>query len=268
LRASGTDFRVVRFGNVLGSDGSVVPLFKRQLAEGGPLTVTHPEVRRFFMTIPEAVQLLLQASMMDDAAGRIALLEMGTQVRVLDLAEQLILLAGLVPHKDVEIVFTGLRPGEKLEEELVASGEQAVPTTVDKIRVVEGNGAHGESLALLLRRLVRATAQRREEALNRALTAIVPEYHPMDGAYAARHQNGTARRSNGNGGGQHSFIPVKLAANGAKATGVNSAGNGAKAAGVKAAANGVRHAAVAQLHTNGSRNGASRAASNGARHGW
>jgi FlaA1/EpsC-like NDP-sugar epimerase len=180
LRASGTDFRVVRFGNVLGSDGSVVPLFKRQLAAGGPLTVTHPEVRRYFMTIPEAVQLVLQATVLADGAGRIALLEMGTQVRIVELAEQLIRLAGLVPHMDVQIQFTGLRPGEKLEEELVAPNERAMPTGIPAIRVVERNGHHGHVLAQRLRHLIQVTTLRNEQALLRALAGLVPEYHPLD----------------------------------------------------------------------------------------
>ena len=179
LRASGTDFRVVRFGNVLGSDGSVVPLFQRQLAAGGPLTVTHPEVRRYFMTIPEAVQLVLQATVLPEAKGGIALLEMGTQVRIVDLAEQLIRLAGLVPHKDVEITFTGLRPGEKLHEELLAAGEHAVPTSVDKIRIVERNGtAQADGLAKQLRGLIRLAATQDGLEGVRALAALAPGYEP------------------------------------------------------------------------------------------
>ena len=180
LRASTTDFRVVRFGNVLGSDGSVVPLFKRQLAAGGPLTVTHPEVRRYFMTISEAVQLVLEAAALPEAAGRIAILEMGEQLRILDLAEQMIRLSGLVPHKDVAIEFTGLRPGEKLLEELLAEGEEAGPTSLDKIRVVQGNGLHGEELARRLRQLLAVTAGRDEGGLIRTLATLVPDYRPDD----------------------------------------------------------------------------------------
>ncbi len=168
LRTSVTDFRVVRFGNVLGSDGSVVPLFKRQLDAGGPLTVTHPDVTRYFMTIPEAVQLVLQSAALPECAGRIALLEMGTPMRIVDLAEQLIRLAGLTPGKDIQIVFTGLRPGEKLAEELLAPGEQALTTTIDKIRVVEPGGSDGAILAQRLRHLLQLMARHDERGLIRA----------------------------------------------------------------------------------------------------
>jgi len=196
LRESGTDFRVVRFGNVLNSDGSVLPTFRRQLAAGGPLTVTHPEVRRYFMTIPEAVQLVLQATALPEAAGRIALLEMGTQVRIVDLAEQLIRLAGLVPYKDVDIVFTGLRPGEKLEEELLGPAEQVLETSVDKIRMVERTGPPAEGFAPRLRRLIRLAAGHDELALRRVLAALAPEYQPElpEPVLAAINGNG-----NGNG---------------------------------------------------------------------
>ena len=199
LRASDTDFRVVRFGNVLGSDGSVVPLFKRQIAAGGPVTVTHPEMKRFLMTIPEAAQLVLEAAALPEAAGRIAVLEMGTQVRILELAEQLIRLSGLVPYHDVQIVFTGLRPGEKLEEELVAPDETLAQTSVDKIRVVAGNGGGGATLARQIRSLIAVTGQGDERAMVRALTAIVAEYQPDRLELVGPTH---ASRRNGNGGGQ------------------------------------------------------------------
>jgi FlaA1/EpsC-like NDP-sugar epimerase len=205
LRASDTDFRVVRFGNVLGSDGSVVPLFKKQIAAGGPVTVTHPEMRRFLMTIPEAAQLVLEAAALPEAAGRIAVLEMGTQVRILELAEQMIRLSGLVPYHDVQIVFTGLRPGEKLEEELVAPNETLASTTVDKIRVVAGNGNGGATLARQIRQLIAVTGQGDERAVIRALNTIVTEYKPehLELVPLPRRNGGPPLRVKSNGNGSH-----------------------------------------------------------------
>jgi FlaA1/EpsC-like NDP-sugar epimerase len=223
----------VRFGNVLGSDGSVVPLFRRQLANGGPITVTHPDVCRYFMTIPEAVQLVLEAAALPEAAGRISLLEMGTQIKVLDLAEQMIRLSGFTPYRDVQIVFTGLRPGEKIREELLATGETSVDTSVDKIKVVESATARGALLAKRLRHLIAVTARCDTPAIMKALAAMVPEYQAVDEPVVHRRPfrqrraqlattpvsvkaNGNCNgHSNGNGNGhgaghQRSTVPFSL----------------------------------------------------------
>ena len=175
LKASSTDFRAVRFGNVLGSDGSVIPLFRRQLAAGEPLTVTHPDVTRYFMTIPEAVQLVLQAATLPDAARRICMLEMGEPVRIVDLAENLIRLSGLEPYRDVPIVFTGLRPGEKLHEELMSDLEATVPTEVAKIRIVGASEPDGETLQSGLDGLAAGLALGLTDDLLRGVCALVPE---------------------------------------------------------------------------------------------
>jgi len=134
---SDTKFMIVRFGNVVGSVGSVVPLFKKQIQKGGPVTVTHPEVTRFFMTIPEACQLILQAGAMGNG-GEIFILDMGTPIKISDMARDLIRLSGFEPDVDIKIEYIGLRPGEKLYEELITEGENIVPTRHKKIMVLKG----------------------------------------------------------------------------------------------------------------------------------
>ena len=131
-----THFTAVRFGNVLGSNGSVIPLFQRQIAQGGPLTITDPEVTRFFMTIPEAVQLVLQAGLLDEARGGIAMLEMGEPVPIVELARNLVRLSGLRPEVDIDFVYTGLRPGEKLHETLQGTEEALEPTSLPSVYLV------------------------------------------------------------------------------------------------------------------------------------
>ncbi|HEY4170471.1 MAG TPA: nucleoside-diphosphate sugar epimerase/dehydratase [Reyranella sp.] len=177
-----TRFVAVRFGNVLGSTGSVVPLFERQLKAGGPLTVTHPEIERFFMTIREAVQLVLQASALGTqevaVQGRVFVLDMGQPVKIVDLARQMIRLAGLRPEVDVAIEFTGLRPGEKLYEELFHYGEQIEATGIPRVNVASPRTAGLCELTETLHRLqVVCEAGNAAEAVA-IVRSLVPEYEP------------------------------------------------------------------------------------------
>jgi FlaA1/EpsC-like NDP-sugar epimerase len=182
---SGTRFASVRFGNVLGSNGSVVPLFQAQIASGGPVTVTHPEMRRYFMSVREAVQLVLQASTMCKDS-EIFVLDMGEPVRIMDLATNMIGLAGLVPGEDVEIRISGLRPGEKLFEELRIEGENISPTYHEKIKIFTGTRLTRSQLEDWLSPLIMMVETRNTEAVLNHLRMLVPEYQSQLSSPTAR----------------------------------------------------------------------------------
>lgn len=183
-----TRFITTRFGNVLGSNGSVIPRFREQLEKGGPLTVTHPDIIRYFMTIPEACRLVLEASVMGQG-NEIFVFDMGTPVKIADLARRMIELAGLVPEKDIEIVYTGLRPGEKLYEELLATKENTLPTPNEKIFRAHVREYAYTNIADAIDRLsaVAATVDRMETV--REMKAIIPEFKSRNSIYETLDNN-------------------------------------------------------------------------------
>lgn len=176
-KRSRTSFVTVRFGNVLGSNGSVIPIFKEQIAKGGPVTVTDPEVTRFFMTIPEASQLVLQAGSMGKG-GEIFLLDMGEPVKIVKLAEELIQLSGYRPYEDIEIAFTGLRPGEKLYEELLLAGEGVQPTCHEKIMVAKAAECDEAVLVRQIEELYQLARSLDLDGVVAKLQEMVPEFQP------------------------------------------------------------------------------------------
>ena len=170
-----TRYTAVRFGNVLGSQGSVVPILKEQIARGGPVTVTHPDMRRYFMTIPEAVELVIQTSAMAES-GRVYMLDMGDPVKIVDLARDLITLSGHRPDHDIRIVFTGTRPGEKLYEELYLDAEESEKTRHEKIFAAKHNAFDRVSFGKLLVELRETADKHDESSIRRVLLQLVPEY--------------------------------------------------------------------------------------------
>jgi FlaA1/EpsC-like NDP-sugar epimerase len=188
FQGNATKFMAVRFGNVVGSSGSVIPLFRRQIEQGGPVTVTHRDVNRFFMTIPEAAQMIIQAGAIGHG-GEVFILRMGTPVKIVDMARDLIRLSGKEPDKDIKIVFTGLRDGEKLYEELITVGENIVSTGHEKIMVLRSDGSSNglkspaelrEWLNAELQELYDAALRHDAPAIKRKLREIVPEYSPQE----------------------------------------------------------------------------------------
>jgi FlaA1/EpsC-like NDP-sugar epimerase len=179
-RTSKTHFVTVRFGNVLGSEGSVVPIFKKQIAQGGPVTVTHPEMKRYFMTIPEASQLVLQAASMGKG-GEIFVLDMGDPVKIVDLATELITLSGFRPGVDIEISFTGLRPGEKLFEELSIKGEDMQETRHPKIGIWKNIPMDRDHLRAKIEELVALAKIGEHPAIAAKIKELVPEYIGSNG---------------------------------------------------------------------------------------
>jgi FlaA1/EpsC-like NDP-sugar epimerase len=170
-----TKFITTRFGNVLGSNGSVIPIFKKQIEEGGPLTVTHPDVTRFFMTIPEAVQLVLEAGAMGQG-GEIFAFDMGKSVRIMDLAENMIKLSGLEVGRDIEIKVTGMRPGEKLFEEVLADEENTLPTHHPKILRAKVREYDLPSVLPQIDQLIALFESQNNQAIVAKIKELVPEY--------------------------------------------------------------------------------------------
>ena len=172
---SKTEFAAVRFGNVLGSNGSVIPLFKKQIAEGGPVTVTHPDIIRYFMTIPEAVGLVLQAGAYA-RGGEIFVLDMGSPVKIDDMARNLIRLSGYIPDRDIQIKYTGLRPGEKLYEELLMDEEGMQDTANNRIHIGKPIDFDEKEFLVKVEELCNKASEEVED-IRKLVQELVPTYH-------------------------------------------------------------------------------------------
>jgi FlaA1/EpsC-like NDP-sugar epimerase len=179
-----TRFITTRFGNVLGSNGSVIPLFKKQIEQGGPITVTHPEITRFFMTIPEACQLVLEAGAMGKG-GEIFVFDMGKSLKIVDLAYKMIQLSGLEPEKDIEVVYTGLRDGEKLYEELLSNYENSMPTYHHKIMISRTREESYEMAQEKIENLINVAYDNDDLKMVGIMKFIVPEFKSMSSKYEA-----------------------------------------------------------------------------------
>lgn len=180
--ASKTKFITTRFGNVLGSNGSVVPLFKKQIENGGPITITHPEIIRYFMTIPEACQLVLEAGGMGNG-GEIYLFDMGKPVKIIDLAKKMIQLAGFEPNKDIEIKIVGLRPGEKLFEELLKDDSKTLPTHHEKIMIAMEEEEDFESIIEHVNQLIQLSIEDGDISIVQQMKKIVPEFKSLNSTF-------------------------------------------------------------------------------------
>jgi len=181
-RIANTRFITTRFGNVLGSNGSVIPRFKKQIEAGGPITVTHPEITRFFMTIPEACQLVLQAGALGNG-GEIFVFDMGKSVKIVDLARKMIKLSGYEVGKDIHIVFTGLRPGEKLYEEVLNVKETTLPTVHERIKIAKVREYNYSEVTDAIKALDIALQTKDNFAVVKQMKCIVPEFKSKNSTY-------------------------------------------------------------------------------------
>lgn len=181
-KKNSTKFITTRFGNVLGSNGSIVPLFTKQIQEGGPITITHPEIIRYFMTIPEACQLVLEAGAMGNG-GEIYIFDMGKPVKIIDLAKKMIRLAGFTPDKEIKIKIIGLRPGEKLFEELLNDTSKTLQTHNEKILIGQDKCDEFEYINLLIDELIKTSISLDKEEIVSLMKKIVPEFKSMNSIY-------------------------------------------------------------------------------------
>jgi FlaA1/EpsC-like NDP-sugar epimerase len=195
MQGKPTSFITTRFGNVLGSSGSVIPLFRQQIEAGGPVTVTHPEITRFFMTIPEACQLVLEAGAMGKG-GEIFMFDMGKPIKIIDLARNMIRLSGLKPDEDIKIVFSGLRPGEKLYEELLLRSENHLPTHHPRIMIAKVSPADHTIIESLITGLKVKVSERNDFEVVSFFKKMVPEYRSINSIYERLDHTTTATKTN------------------------------------------------------------------------